>query len=437
MNENFKLPAAELIALLKDTRQRTLDLIADLSDEQLMVPKLEIINPPLWEIGHMTFFYEVFVLRELDKNMKPILPGAEELYDSFEVAHDDRWDLRLPTRQATMDYMDTILKKLIDRIKDHEPSAWETYLYLLAVYHEDMHDEALTYTRQTLEYPEPRYSTLNTLQSPDAGPLPGDVEVPGGTYYLGATQDQPFVFDNEKWAHAVEVKPFKIARAPVTNGEFAEFVEDGGYERPEFWSYGGRMWLKKSGAKGPLYWKKEGNQWYLRHFDTYIPLPEHRPIIHVNWYEAQAYCNWSGRRLPTEAEWELAASAEPDSSGGLASSKRMYPWGNEPPTPERANLDGRYSGTVDVAAFPDGDSAFGCRQMIGNVWEWTASPFYPFPGYVVDYPYKEYSAPWFGYHKVLRGGCWATRARLIRNTYRNFYLPHRRDVFAGFRTCAR
>jgi iron(II)-dependent oxidoreductase len=152
-------------------------------------------------------------------------------------------------------------------------------------------------------------------------------------------------------------------------------------------------------------------------------------VLHVNWHEAEAYCRWAGRRLPTEAEWELAAA------GGLDGSKRRFPWGEERPTPELANLDWRALGCVDVAAFPAGDSVFGCRHMIGNVWEWTASDFLPYPGFVAD-PYKEYSAPWFGTHKVLRGGCWATRSRLLRNTWRNFYLPDRRDVWAGFRTCA-
>jgi iron(II)-dependent oxidoreductase len=158
-------------------------------------------------------------------------------------------------------------------------------------------------------------------------------------------------------------------------------------------------------------------------------------MLHVNWYEAQAYCRWAGRRLPTEAEWEVAAAGEP-AGAGLAPHKRRFPWGDEPPTPERAQLDDRCAGCADVAARPAGDSAFGCRQMIGNAWEWTASVFQPYPGFVAD-PYREYSEPWFGDHMVLRGGCWATCARLLRNTWRNFYEPDRRDVWAGFRTCAR
>jgi iron(II)-dependent oxidoreductase len=299
-----------------------------------------------------------------------------------------------------------------------------------------MHGEALTYMRQTLSYPAPK------LGSPPAalgsGPLPGDVVIPGGTFYLGATPDQPFVFDNEKWAHPVEVAPFRIARAPVTNAEFAAFVEEGGYQRRQWWSSQGWVWRTKTQAPHPLYWQRDGQGWLRQHFDTLVPLEPHAPLAHATWYEAEAYCHWAGRRLPTEAEWEMAASAEPTPDGtGITGRKRRYPWGDEPPTPERANLDTHFLGCVDVAAFPGGDSAFGCRQMAGNVWEWTESAFYPFPGYLVDYPYREYSAPWFGYRKVLKGGAWATRSRLAYNTYRNFFPPARNDVYAGFRTCAR
>jgi iron(II)-dependent oxidoreductase len=177
-----------------------------------------------------------------------------------------------------------------------------------------------------------------------------------------------------------------------------------------------------------VYWHPAaGGRWLVRHFADLSPLAAHQPVVHLCWFEAEAYCRWAGRRLPTEAEWELAAATP---------RKRRFPWGEDPPDEERANLDGRAGGPVDVGCHPAGDSAAGCRQMIGNVWEWTASDFQPYPGFVTD-PYKEYSEPWFASpHKVLRGGCWATRGRLLRNTWRNFYPPDRRDVLAGFRTCA-
>jgi iron(II)-dependent oxidoreductase len=269
-----------------------------------------------------------------------------------------------------------------------------------------------------------------------AGLLAGDAEIPGGTFWLGATPDEPFVFDNEKWAHPVEIRPFAMARAAVTQQEFAAFVEDGDYGARRFWTEAGWHWREQAGAEQPVYWRRQAaGRWLRRDFDRWVPLEPNRPVLHVNWYEADAYCRWAKRRLPTEAEWEVAAAGQSDVADSLAGGKRRFPWGEQSPTPRHANLDGHALGCVDVAGLPDGDSAFGCRQLLGNVWEWTASDFLPYPGFVAD-PYQEYSAPWFGTHKVLRGGCWATRSRLLRNTWRNFYRPDRRDVWAGFRTCA-
>jgi iron(II)-dependent oxidoreductase len=439
MNEQFRLPAAKLVQLVRSARERTLELVSDLSDEQLMVPKLAIVNPFRWELGHVAFFFDAFVLRQLGAS-RLLMDGAEKLYDSFKVDHEDRWGLPLPSRGETLDYMQRVFEHVLTQIESDEPDAQKTYLCMLSVLHEDMHGEAFTYMRQVLEYPEPPLRIRDDHTQPveiSGGPLSGDAKVPGGTFQLGATRDEPFVFDNEKWAHPVEVTPFRIARAPVTNAQFAEFVEHRGYFRPELWSHQGRRWLAQAGGAHPVYWARGRDGWLRRHFDRFVPLEEHAPVIHLSWYEAEAYCNWAGRRLPTEAEWELAASAEPTSDGNsITGNKRRYPWGDGPPSRGHANLDSRFLGCVDVGAFPDGDSAFGCRQMIGNVWEWTASAFYPFPGYIVDSPYREYSAPWFGYRNVLKGGAWATRSRLINNTYRNFFPPDRTDVFAGFRTCA-
>jgi gamma-glutamyl hercynylcysteine S-oxide synthase len=470
--ESAKSPAG-LIKIMRDFRARTLDLVADLDDKQLIGPCLPTVNPPLWEIGHVAWFQEFWVLRHL-RRQKPLIENGDQLYNSTDVAHDTRWDLILPPRKDTLRYMDDGLNRVIDEFHDgHALSGDEFYFHLLATFHEGMHAEALAYTRQTLGYPAPRF-TAKFWPSPEigegseirGGPCPGDVEIPGGTLMMGATADFLFVFDNEKWAHPVEIKPFKIARAPVTNAEFLAFVEDGGYQKKQFWSENGWNWLRlgrnlqlqRSFAKffnknfnelseqsipnqrleHPMYWRKKANGcWQQRVFDQYVPLAEHVPVIHVTWYEAEAYCNWAGRRLPTETEWEIAASAEASRDGlGLGADRRHYPWGNDPPTPERANLDWRNLGLVEVGALADGDSAFGCRQMIGNIWEWTADDFEPYPGFTVD-PYKEYSKPWFGTHKVLRGGCWATHSLLIRNTWRNFYTPDRNDVWAGFRTCAR
>ena len=419
---------ADLAGALRDARARTLDLVSGLTDEQLMGPRLDIVNPLRWEVGHVGWFQERWALRHL-WGEPPLRGDADALYDSARVTHDARWDSPLPTMAETLDYVGEVLDRITDGIAARGLSGTAIYFYRLALFHEDMHDEAFTYTRQTLAYPEPRFAIVPAPRSSaGAGELPGDVEIPGGSYRLGAAPDVPFVFDNEKWEHEVRLAPFRIARAPVTNAEFAEFVEAGGYDSERHWTEEGWRWRCASAAERPAYWQP-GFRW--RRYDRPAPLHPQHPVIHVNAFEAEAYCRWAGRRLPTEIEWELAASGYPD-----AGRKRLLPWGDEPPTPERANMDGRAGGCIDVAALPDGDSPFGCRQMIGNVWEWTATRFLPYPGFVVG-PYKEYSQPWFATpHRVLRGGCWATRGRLIRNTLRNFYEPHRRDVFGGFRTCA-
>lgn len=424
-----------LAQMVVDARARTLELLQGLDGEQLMGPRLPIVNPMLWEIGHVAWFHERWILRHLD-GREPLRPDADALYDSIAIAHDLRWDLPLPSLADTLAYMQRVQDAILAWLNGREVAPQDAYFYRLTTFHEDMHGEAFTYTRQTLGYPTPILAASKAgPQNWEAGPLPGDVEVPGGTFRLGATPDEPFVFDNEKWAHSVEVAPFRIARAPVTNAEFAAFVLDGGYARREFWRDEGWAWRSREGAEHPVYWVRDGAKLKERRFDRILPLRPHAPVIHVNWHEVQAYCRWEGRRLPTEAEWELAAAGEPDADGSLSTRKRRFPWGDSPPTAEHANLDGRALGCIDVAALPAGDSAFGCRQMIGSVWEWTDTAFQPYPGFVPD-PYEEYSAPWFGTRKVLRGGCWATRSRLLRNTWRNFFTPDRRDMFAGFRTCA-
>lgn len=420
---------------LRDARHRTLDLIADLRDDQLFGPRLPIVNPLLWEIGHLAWFAEHWILRHAGQQ-PPSRADADALYDSSAVPHATRWDLPLPPLPATLKYMHQVQERVLD-VLDRGPNSQESYFILLAIFHEDMHGEAFLYTRQTLAYPRPSLSaSVRGSVSPfrvEGGAWPGDVFVPGGTFMLGATPDvEPFVFDNEKWAHPVSLNSFAIARAPVTQSEFVAFVEDDGYRRPELWSESGWQWRQKAKAEQPLYWQRQSNGWLRRDFDRWVSLEPHRPVIHVNWYEAEAYCRWAGRRLPTEAEWETAAST---SGLDLAGQKRRFPWGDTAPDATRAQLDAYALGCRDVAALSAGDSAWGCRQMIGNVWEWTADNFGPYPGFTPD-PYRDYSQPWFGSHKVLRGGAWTTRARLLRNTWRNFYKPDRRDVWAGFRMCA-
>lgn len=378
-------------------RHRTLLLVSDLDEQQWAVPRLPIVNPFGWELGHIGWFQERWTLRGVGARV-PLRADGDRLWDSSNVPHATRWDLPLPSRSATLAYIDEVLDMVLELLA-HDPSPEILYHARYAMLHEAMHVEAFTYMRQTLGYPPPA-----GLCAPTAGPLRGDAEIPGGTHMLGAPPSAAWAFDNEKWAHPVDLAPFRIARAPVTQAEYADFVSDGGYRRRELWHAAAPVW------EGPLYWR-EGQQ---RRFDRWCALEPDQPMVYVSWFEADAYARWAGRRLPDEAEWELAATGAslPDS------------------------LDGTYTGTLDTGASPGSDSVYGCRQMLGNTWEWTSSVFMPFPGFIAD-PYADYSAPWFQTHRVLRGGAFASSSRLVTKTYRNFFLPHRRDVIAGFRTCAR
>jgi iron(II)-dependent oxidoreductase len=396
---------------------------------QWLGPQLPIVNPPLWELGHVAWFQERWCLRRradggLDDSL---LPGADALYDSSQVAHAARWTLPLPDVAATRAYLAAVLERTLDALAKRPQDPDLQYFVRLATFHEDMHAEAFHYSRQTLGYADPMPVSAGTAQTTAAWPS-ADVEFAGGAFMLGAVPADGFVFDNEKWAHPLVLAPFRMARTAVTNAEFSAFVEAGGYQRRDWWSEEGWRWRSLSGCLAPRYWQKVGGRWCSRRFDHVEPIEPQLPVVHVNWHEAQAYCRYAGRRLPSEAEWEFAAS-----HGDAVAPRRRFPWGDAAPDRMRANTDG--AGVAAVAAHPAGDTPQGLRQMIGNVWEWTDTTFGPYPGFVVD-PYREYSAPWFATHKVLRGGSFATPGRLLRNTWRNFYTPDRGDIFAGFRTCA-
>jgi iron(II)-dependent oxidoreductase len=418
MSSLAQFSRATLEAWTIDARSTTLGLVRDLSDDEfLRVPLLRIINPFLWEIGHVGYFQEYWVLRHA-AGKPPVLPDADGWYDSAKVAHDTRWDLPLPPRSATIEYLEAVRDKVLDRIVSSTLSERDVYFILLSIFHEDMHDEAFTITRQTLRYAAPSLSEF-TRPHEDFSPnerVAADVRIPAGTYMIGSRSEDGFIFDNEKWAHAVDLPAFQIGRTSVTQSEFLAFVRDDGYARREFWGDESWAWRERERIVHPTYWKQDADAgWQRRHFNEWIPLEPHHPVANISWFEAEAYCRWAHRRLPTEFEWEVAA-------GGIQS---CVP----------ANLDWKEKGCCDVVNHAEEDSAFGCRQMIGNVWEWTASDFLAYPGFSAD-PYKEYSEPWFGTHKTLKGGAWSTRSRLIKTSYRNFYPPGRRDIWAGFRTCA-
>jgi iron(II)-dependent oxidoreductase len=421
--------AQTLTAWVDEARSRTLALIADLDDDQLTVPYLPIVNPLLWELGHVAWFQEQWVLRHV-LGRAPRLARGDALFDSARVGHESRWYLALPERAEVEAYARGVRDDVLAHLAGAELEADLAYFLQLSVFHEDMHHEAFLYMRQSLGYPAP--AQLRAAPRSDGIEPAVDIVVPGHRFELGAEPGAHFVFDNEKWEHPVELGDFAIASRPVTQAEFAAFVEGGGYGERQAWSATCWSWREAAGAEHPVYWRRVGGAWQRRQFDRWVELEPDLPVLHVNGYEADAWCRWAGRRLPSEAEWEAAASALP---GGQPPAKQRFPWGDEAPNESRANLDARVLGCINADDLPAGASGLGCRQMIGNVWEWTATDFDAYPGFTPD-PYKEYSKPWFGARRVLRGGSWATRGRLLRSTWRNFFTPDRRDVFAGFRSCA-
>ena len=380
-------------------------------------------------MGHVAWFQEYWILRKLE-GAASLLERGDEIYDAFNVSYKLRWSHEFPSRDETLAYADQVLERCVARLRGEPPTPEDSYFYELAALHEGMHSENLLGVRQALGYPRPSLLQSQTPIDVEADYVPHDVHVPAGTYRLGAEPETGFVFDNEKWAHDVTLDAFAIRSVPVTNAEFAAFVDAGGYTTRRFWTKHAWEWRRRAEAEAPVYWARRNGTWQQRVFDTWEPLDPRAPVSCLNWYEANAYCAFAERRLPTEAEWEVAAAFDP-----ATGRQRRQPWGDGPPTAALANLDYMQRGVVDVAAYPAGDSPLGCRQMIGNVWEWTSSVFEPYPGFEPD-PYAEYSQPYFGKKPVLRGGCFATQAVLIRNTWRNFFIRHRRNVFAGFRTCA-
>jgi len=434
------VPKQEIADLLTEARERTLLLISGLSDEDLHRQHDPLMSPIIWDVGHIAHFEELWLTQNLDGAIEfSEMPG---MYNPFEHPRASRASLALPTLAQMTGRLREIRSRVLDRLdalewSEDNPLLKGGYVYNMVLQHEYQHNETILQTLQLKKgepYQPPRRIVFAAPGKPGvASRAPGNDDMvlfAGGRITIG-TSDRTAAYDNERPRHEVDLRPFLIDRIPITNGQYLGFISDGGYDRKELWSEAGRRWVMETGAVAPRYWFREGDSWLQRTMDLTRPVDPSRPVCHVCYYEAEAFANWSGKRLPTEFEWEAAASWDASTR-----SARSFPWGDSAATAKLANIDQLSFDTAPVGTHDDNVSPIGCHGMIGDVWEWTSSDFNGYPGFQ-SFPYKEYSEEFFGpEYKVLRGGSWATRTGAIRNTFRNWDYPIRRQIFSGFR-CAR
>jgi len=425
-----------LVEQLTEARQRTRWLLSTVSEEDLYRQHDPIMSPPIWDYGHIGNYEELSLLeRAFGKGLSN--RALYDIYDASLHPREERPSLALLDREGADSYLDAVREAALGALEAADPEGEDpllrdgfVFVYHMILQHECQHNETMLQTLQLMR--GEGYRPEAKVELPEGTPKEEMVHVPGGPFVMG-TDDGAWALDNERLAHEVEVAGFHLDKTPVTNRAYLEFVEGGGYEREELWAAAGWAWIQKESVSAPKHWyQREPHSWWTQRFGFDEPLSPDAPVVHVSFYEADAYARWAGKRLPTEAEWEKAASWDPESG-----TKRLFPWGDDPPTPERANLDQLAFKPAAVGAYyPAGASAYGVLGMIGDVWEWTASDFAAYPGFE-GFPYGEYSEVFFGPdYKVLRGGSWATRLHAIRNTFRNWDYPIRRQLFVGFR-CAR
>jgi ergothioneine biosynthesis protein EgtB len=425
-NINFK----SYLDQFKKTRTRTLELVSPLEKEDYGVQTAFFMSPPKWHLGHVSWFYEV-VMSKIDKNYKFFSKRYSKIFNSYYQSmgepHDKtkRGILSRPTVDETKDYFFTIDKKVGGFLAQLN-SKKDLALFELAFNHEYQHQELLVYDIQHLL--ADAYNPVRRNNLPKPSPVQKrQIKIEGGLFVMGYSGSE-FSYDIERPEHKVYLNPYLIDAFPVTNGEYVKFIEDGGYKNFRFWLADGWEAVKKNGWTAPMYWEKDKNSTWIRHdYRGKHKVNPNEPVCNVSYYEADAYCRWAGKRLPTEAEWEKAASWN-----DAKKVKTVYPWGNEPPTERHANLLESYLwAPTEIGSFPEGKSHYGCYHMMGDVWEWTSSDFVGYPGFRSDF--VEYNDKWFCNQKVLRGSSFATPRLSIRNSYRNFFRPEERWMFAGFR----
>ncbi|OLT43136.1 sulfatase-modifying factor 1 [Saccharomonospora sp. CUA-673] len=417
-------------AALERARARTATL-TDVDDGELTRQHSPLMSPLVWDLAHVGSQEEIWLVRDVG-GREAVRPDIDELYDAFRHPRADRPQLPLLGPAEARAYIDQVRRKALDTLDaaplDGSPLTESAFAFGMVAQHEQQHDETMLATHQLR-----RGDPLLHAPAPPVrrcGAVPEEVVVPAGRFTMG-TSAEPWALDNERPAHEVFVDGFAIDTFPVTCDRYAAFVDAGGYRDPRWWSADGWAYVTEKGITAPRFWRFDGGRWWRRRFGVYEPVPDDEPVLHVSFHEAEAYAAWAGRRLPTEVEWEKAARHDPETGRS-----RRYPWGDDDPGAEHANLGQRHLRPAPVGAYPAGASPLGVQQLIGDVWEWTSSDFAGYPGFRA-FPYAEYSEVFFdGRYKVLRGGSFGTDTVAIRGTFRNWDFPIRRQIFTGFR-CAR
>lgn len=421
-----------LVCMFRRTRERTLELVRTLEKDDFVVQTAPFMSPPKWHIGHVSWIYEA-IMSKLDAGYEFYSAEFSEYlnsyYRQFGVPHDKglRGIVSRPTTEQIFEYFGIISGRVEEFIRAHQMDGDETRLITMGFHHECQHQELLVYDLQHLLADQYRPARRNPAPRGDGAQF-GSMRIPGGIYAMGYG-GSGYCYDIELPEHKVYLEEYAIDILPVTNEQFLEFIEDGGYGTYRHWLSDGWEKVKENGWKAPMYWEEVNGKWYVRDFGGVRRINLDEPVCHVSFYEADAYCKWAGRRLPTEAEWEKAACWNEEKQV-----KTEYPWGDGLPTPDRCNLLESYVwGCSEAGSYEDGASHYGCRQMIGDVWEWTSSEFTGYPGF--ESGFDEYNDKWFTGQKVLRGGSFGTPAESIRASYRNFFRLDERWLISGFR-CA-
>lgn len=447
------IPATQSLSiadLYQSVRARTLEIVAPLEIEDYVIQTAEFMSPPRWHIGHTSWFFET-VLQKYKAGYRTysedFLFYFNSYYEGFgaRIERPKRGTRSRPTVAETRKYrahIDEQMARFIEQVSNRDDGAEILSIIRLGLEHEMQHQELLVYDIKHLlcdQFDAPIKPAPRSVQN-----VSGVAEIEGGLFELGfeafnagnsgakSPHSEGFAWDNEKPAHKVFLEDFSIDRVPVSNADYLEFINDGGYKDFRWWHSAGWEKVNAEHWQAPLYWELHDGEWMIRDFTGLHRASDkaNEPVSHVSFLEASAYAKWAGKRLPTEAEWEKAATFS-----SAANPKQNFPWGDSPPDQTKANLfeNGLWS-VAPIGAFPEGQSVHGCHQLIGDVWEWTTSDYVPYPGFKSEF--DEYNDKWFVSQKVLRGGSFATPQIHIRSTYRNFFYPHERWMIAGFR-CAK